>query len=161
MSKRDTDSLQKEHHALQEKILNNEMLTPTELLEFLQLSYLLSGGFDDHDLLTSKQHEPIMKEIMKKILGKTEISNEYAEIMGYMNDKFGNVVIQTRFQSPHWYYILTDIVNDIESVKGSILENFDISEDANLNIPCFGTVQSLIFSAEISAECCIDKIIVL
>jgi len=130
---------------------NYNKMSAVELLEYIQLEYLKLNG---SNVSSMSDVASLMKDFLKVILGKNDVTEEYL----YIVDKYKDVVLPTKYQDPITYYMLLDIVKGIDEIKDAVLEGFPSS---NTKIPLFGTVNFHVFSAEICTTKCTDKLIII
>lgn len=128
---------------------SDSRMSAYELLEFIQKEYLKLKGLD-HSLDVDRA---VAEEVMKEILGKEDVSEEYSMVQEMLNAS----VLKTKYQNPYTYGILNDIVQSIEKIKADIFRNMDL----DIKMPCFGTVDYDVFSAEICAANCDEKLIII
>ena len=123
--------------------------TAYQILETLQLKYLALKGKDHVEPL----NEGLLENILKQFLQTDDVSRLFPKI----KEEYGNIVLHTKYQDPYTYSILYHIVQDIEAIKGDVFKGIDL----NIKMPCFGTVDFNMFSAEICSPMCDDKLIII
>ena len=131
--------------------MEEEKLSARELLESIQRKYLALKGLDKP--VRVKLDEGPYADMLRQLLGKDDISVEAS----WVEAELDSVVLSTEYQDPYTYHTLFRIVQDIEKIKGEVLE------DAGLNVemPYFGTVEHMAFSAEVCSSQCSEKLILI
>lgn len=124
-------------------------ITAYQILESLQLKYLALKGKDHVDPL----NEGLLENILKQFLQTDDVSH----VLPKIEEELSGIVLNTKYQDPYSYSILYHIVQDIEAIKGEVFEGMDL----NIKMPCFGTVDFNMFSAEICSPACDDKLIII
>lgn len=123
--------------------------TAYQMLETLQLKYLMLKG-KDH---ANPSDKGFLEDILKHFLQTDDVSH----VLPKIEEELSGIVLNTKYQDPYSYSILYHIVQDIEAIKGEVFEGLDL----NIKMPCFGTVDFNMFSAEICSPACDDKLIII
>lgn len=124
-------------------------LSAYELLEQLQKKYLELKGLNCPVQLERTKVE----DIIKGVLGEANSAKAYSTLEKQLNE----VVLNTKYQDPYMYIVLNDIIQGIERIKADVFKGMDL----DIKMPCFGTVEYDMFSAEICAPNCDEKLIII
>lgn len=127
---------------------SEQKLNAYEFLELIQKKYLELKG-RNQPLQFDKSVEDFIKNAWKDI----DVSQMYS----VMEEQMHRIIPCTKYQAPHTYFLLYNIIQDIEKIKTDIFKHTDL----DIRMPCFGTVDYDIFSAEICAPNCNEKLIII
>lgn len=123
-----------------------------KMLEMIQKRYLALKGLDHPGKLGKTKIESVIKGVMGEI-NETDVSEVYSALKEHTD----SLVLNTKYQDPYFYDILNNIIRDLEGIKKDIFKGMDL----NIEMPCFGSVDYDIFSAEICAPDCNEKLIII